>query len=496
MSSDGASGVLPDLVFKGGRLLDPETGGDLVGDISITGGIITAVSATGLAGKREINASGMVVAPGWIDLHSHVDSVAGHRLQAADGVTTVLDLEVGSSPVGVAYAAAAAEGRPLNYGFSASWQQARVETVAGIPAAGGIDAYMRRVGDPAWQVTASAAQVAALCEILRADLAGGALGIGVTIGYAPGAAHEEYLAVAAMAADHGVPMFTHARDLVEHVPTVPIDGAEEVVHAASSTGAHMHYCHINSTSRRAIDRVYDLVDRAVRAGARVTTEAYPYGSGMTGVGAAFLDPLNLGAWGIGPEAIMYAPTGERIANEARLRELRSSDPGGLAIIHFLDEDQPSDKGFLDRALLHDNTIIGSDAMPLTWTDPSVDQLTWPLPASVVGHPRTAGCFSKVLRHYVREQGKLSLLEAVRRSSLLPAQVLEASVPAMRRKGRLRAGFDADLVVFDPGAVSDQATYSDSCRPSTGYAYVLVGGEAVVADGTLLAGSLPGRPIRR
>jgi N-acyl-D-aspartate/D-glutamate deacylase len=496
VSGGSQSGEVPDLVLKGGRILDPETGTEVVGDVGITGGVITAVSQTAITGRRDIDVSGLVVAPGWIDLHSHVDDIAGHRLQAADGVTSVLDLEVGSSPVGVAYAAAAAEGRPLNYGFSASWQQARVETVAGIPAGGGIAAYMRHVGNPAWQVAATERQVAALRELLGHDLAAGAIGIGVTIGYAPGVTHEEYLAIAAVAAEHGVPMFTHARDLVEHVPTVPIDGAEEIVHAARMTGAHMHYCHINSTSRRMIDRVYELTDQAVQAGSRVTTEAYPYGAGMTGIGAAFLDPLSLDAWGIGPQSIMYAPTGERVADEARLRELRSQDPGGLAIVHFLNEDLPSDRDILDRALLHANTIVGSDAMPLTWTDSRVDHLTWPLPASVVGHPRTAGCFSKVLRRYVRETGSLSLLEAVRRCSLLPAQVLEESVPAMRRKGRLRPGCDADLVAFDPETVSDQSTYADSCRPSTGYAYVLVGGQPVIADGVLRTDSMPGRAIRR
>lgn len=496
MSSGSASRVTPDIAFKGGRILDPETGTDMVGEVAITGGVIAAVSDTDIAARREIDVSGLAVAPGWIDLHSHVDSIAGHRLQAADGVTTVLDLEVGSSPLGMAYTAAAAEGRPLNYGFSASWQQARVEAVAGIPAGGGIAAYMRQVGNPAWQVEASARQVAALSDLLRKDLAAGAIGIGVTIGYAPGATHEEYLAVAAVAAEQGVPMFTHARDLVEHVPTVPMDGAEEIVHAANSTGVHMHYCHINSTSRKMIDRVHDLIDRAVQAGSRITTEAYPYGAGMTGVGAAFLDPPRLEAWGVGPEAIIYMPTGEQIADELRLRELRSRDPGGLAIIHFLDEDRPSDQGYLDRALLHENTIVGSDAMPLTWTDPSVDPLAWPLPGSVVGHPRTAGCFSKVLRRYVRESGRLSLLEAVRRCSLLPAQVLEKTVPAMRCKGRMRPGFDADLVVFDPETVSDESTFTDSCRPSTGYAYVLVGGEPVIAEGVLCTDSLPGRAIRR
>nr|BFE78781.1 hypothetical protein GCM10020093_013820 [Planobispora longispora] len=315
-------------------------------------------------------------------------------------------------------------------------------------------------------------------------------------GYAPRVAPEEYLAVAAMAAEAGVPVYTHARDLVEQTPDIPIDGAEELVRAASATGAHMHYCHVNSTSLRRLDRVLGLVDAVRAEGARVSTEAYPYGAGMTGIGASFLAPERLPARGLEPRSIVYAPTGERVADAARLRELRAADPGGLAIVHFFDEDDPGDMAFVDRALLAPETVVGSDAMPLTWTGGRPDETAWPLPPGVVTHPRTAGAFSKVLRRYVRETGALTLLEAVRRCSLAPALVLQDAVPAMRRKGRVRPGCDADLVVFDPDAVSDQATYAASTRPSTGYVHVLVGGEHVVRDGEPVLGAFPGRPIRR
>src|SRR6185437_10204766 len=107
------------------------------------------------------------------------------------------------------------------------------------------------------------------------------------VGYAPGTAPGEYLRVAALASASGVPTFTHCRDLIEFAPDGPIDGAEEIVRAAGQTGAHMHYCHVNSTTLRHADRVLGLVERAQRAGSRVTTEAYPYGAGMSGIGAAF-----------------------------------------------------------------------------------------------------------------------------------------------------------------------------------------------------------------
>jgi hypothetical protein len=277
---------------------------------------------------------------------------------------------------------------------------------------------------------------------------------------------------------------------------VPVDGATEIVRAAGETGAHMHCCHINSTSRRHIDRVLALVDRCRAEGGRVTTEAYPYGSGATAIGAVFLDPDRLPRWGLAPNAITFMPTGERVADASRLRELRALDPGGLAIIEMLSEDDPRDRELLGRSILADDTIIASDAMPLLRSGrPLDDTKTWPLPADAVTHPRTAGTFAKTLRRYVREDGTLDLVEAIRRSSTLPALTLQGMTPDMRRKGRLSVGADADIVVFDPKTVSDQATYTDSCRPSTGFRHVVVNGTMLIRDGELDPRAMPGRPIR-
>ena len=330
---------------------------------------------------------------------------------------------------------------------------------------------------------------------LSADLADGALGIGVLVGYAPATDPGEYLQVAGLAAEAGVPTFTHARDLVEMVPRTRIDGAEEIVRAAGETGAQMHYCHVNSTSQRHIDRVLRLVSRAQAAGARVTTEAYPYGSGMTGIGAAFLAPERLGERGLTPSSLTYAPTGERVVSEARLRELRQADPGGLVIIELLDENDPADRELLLSSLTFPGAIVASDAMPLTWTGTVPDPLPWPLPGTAITHPRTAGTFGRALRLLTRDGGPLGLAEALGKCSLRPARLLEDRVPALRRKGRLQVGSDADLVVLDPATVSDQASYVHSTRPSTGIQHVLVNGTFVVRDGNLVAGARPGRPIR-
>jgi dihydroorotase-like cyclic amidohydrolase len=484
-------------VLRGGRVIDPESGFDRVADVAIGQGRIEWMGAGLAPGPADVDVAGLVVTAGFIDLHSHVNDLAGLRLQALDGVTTALELEAGASPVAGAYQRAAAEGRPVNYGFATSWAQARMAEVAGFPPAQTLSDVLRRLGDPRWQGAASPALLAALMSRLADDLADGALGIGVLLGYAPGVDPAEYLRLAELAAQAGVPTFTHARDLIELVPHTAIDGAEEIVRAAGQTGAHMHYCHVNSTSQRHIDRVLGLVSRAQAAGARISTEAYPYGSGMTAIGAAFLAPERLGERGLVPSSLTYAPTGERVATEARLRELRQADPGGLALIELLNEDNPADRALLMRSLTFPGAVVASDAMPLTWSGPGLkaDPRAWPPGAGAMTHPRTAGTFSRAVRLLTRGSGPLRLAEALGRCSLEPARLLEASVPAMRRKGRLQTGADADVIVFDPATITDRATYADSTRPSAGIRHVLVNGTFVVRDGSIVPDARPGRPVR-
>jgi hypothetical protein len=484
----------PTIVLRGGRVIDPESGFDAVADVALGGERIAQIGRGLPADQDDVDVTGLVVTAGFVDLHSHVTDLAGMRLQALDGVTTALELEAGASPVAAAYRSAAAEGRPTNYGFATSWAQARMDEVAGLAPGGTLADFLSRLGDPRWQRPAGAAQLSALLSRMATDLADGALGIGVLLGYAPAVEAGEYLLVAALAAEAGVPTFTHARDLIEMVPNAAIDGAEEIVRAASQTGAHMHYCHVNSTSQRHIDRVLKLVGRAQAAGARISTEAYPYGSGMTAIGAAFLAPERLGERGMVPSSLTYAPTGERVAGEARLRELRRDDPGGLAIIELLDEENPADRRLLMRSLTFPGAVVASDAMPLTWTGPA-DPAAWPPAATAITHPRTAGTFSRAVRLLTRGHEPLSLAQALSKCSLQPARLLEDRVPALRRKGRLQVGADADVLVFDPAVLADRATYTHSTRPSVGIRHVLVNGTFVVRDGSIVADARPGRPVR-
>lgn len=488
-----------DVVLEGGRLIDPGTGLDGPGSVGITGDRITAVGEESLVGRVRVDVSGRVVCPGFVDLHSHGQGIAEGRLQALDGVTTALELEAGSYPVARAYEEAAADGRPIHYGFAASWAGARMrELLGGDPVGPGLEQLLAGISRPAWQGAATSRQVANIVGLLEGELADGALGIGVLVGYAPASEPSEYLAVARLAASAGVPTYTHARALVEGAPDGLIDGAEEIVQAAATTGAAMHWCHVNSTAARHVERALRTVQRAQAEGARVSVEAYPYASGMTGVGAAFLHPDRLAQLGMSPRSIRVAVTGERVGSAARLLQLREEGPAALVYTDFLDAEDPVDQAHLRAALRFPGAAMASDAIPLIWPAGSLpggpDRLRWPLPSGVVTHPRSAGTFARTLR-LVREQGTFDLPDAVRRCSLIPAQVVESAAPSMARKGRLQVGCDADVIVFDPDTVADRATYDEPVRPSVGIDHVLVAGTFVVRDGQLLVDALPGRPVR-
>jgi cytosine/adenosine deaminase-related metal-dependent hydrolase len=485
------------LLLSGGRVVDPGSGFDGVADVLVQAGTVNAVGPhlTAPDGAAVIDVSGLVVGPGFVDLHSHVHTTAGQRLQAMDGVTTALDLEAGLMPIDRAYAEAAAAGRPLNYGFSASWGAARAQVLLGMTPDASSEFVFNVLGEPGWQRSSSPAELTRWLDLLGVELTGGALGIGVLMGYAPRSDPAEFRAVARLAAAADAPTYTHVRGLIEDEPTTPIDGSEEIAIAAAETGAAMHHCHVNSTSRRHIDRVLAMLDTSRAEGSRVTVEAYPYGAGSTAVGAYFLDPDRLKAWGLGPSSIVMVETGERLADANRLREVRREDPGAACILEFLDEQDPDDLARLHRTLAFPDSIVASDAMPIVWPLGVRESLAWPLPAGGTTHPRTAGTFAKTLRLMVRETQAWSWLEAFRRCAYLPARVLDDVAPGARTKGRLAAGSDADLVVLDPATVTDRATYQDPTRPSQGVRHLLVGGTAVIIDGILQTDALPGQALR-
>jgi cytosine/adenosine deaminase-related metal-dependent hydrolase len=488
------------LVISGGRVVDPASGMDAVGDVALLDGRIVAVGR-GLGGaERVIDAAGLVVAPGFIDLHAHGQSIPADRMQAFDGVTTTLDLEAGAMPVGSWYQRQAAQGRVLNYGASANWAFARIGAMTGANDESSLEAFGRAMRDRRWvENVANEAEVAGILDRLARGLDEGGIGIGILNAYAPGAGVQELTAICQLAKAHEVPTFTHIAYMSRIDPESAAEAYIRLIGYAGATGAHMHICHFNSSSKTDIERCVRLVAKAHEQGLPITVEAYPYGTGSTVLAAAFFsDPEFEARNGLGYDSVQRVTDGRRFRDREELMAAQAEEPSTLVLWHILDtENNAHHRDLLDLSVLYPGGAIASDAMPWTLPDGSVyTGDAWPLPEDATSHPRSAGCFTRFIRHWVRERQAVSLLEGVRKCATIPADILAASTPAMRAKGRLQPGADADLVVFDLERLTDRAEFTAMNRPSEGVRHLIVGGQSVITDGVMDVAMRPGRPVRR
>jgi N-acyl-D-aspartate/D-glutamate deacylase len=441
-----------DLVIVNGRVVDPESGLDAVRALGINAGRIVEISSASLTGRAVIDASGLVVAPGFVDLHSHTQSHDVYKLRAADGVTSAFELEIGTADVDAWYREREA-GQLINYGVSAGHIQVRMAVFN--------DPGTRLPTGPAAHQTASPAEVAEIVRRLELGLDQGAVSMGAGFVYTPAASREELVAVFGIAGRRQVPVHLHSRRGVA--------GVEEALALAAETRAPLHIVHLNSTSVSATPEVLAMIAAARSKGMAVTTEAYPYTAGMTEIQSANLDEYAKAP----PERVAlleWPRTGERLTRESfqRYRKL-----GGPVVTHTNTEDM------VRVAIASPLTMIASDAY---WEDG-------------IGHPRTTGTYSKILGRYVREATVISLMDAIRKMTLMPARHLEDRVPAMKTKGRIRVGADADIVVFDAATILDRSTYREPALPATGIRHVLVNGIPVVANGQVVDGARPGRAVR-
>src|ERR1051326_734831 len=270
-----ASAQQYDLVIEGGRVMDPETKLDAVRNVGIRDGKIAQISQETLPGKHVIHAAGLVVAPGFIDVHQHAQELGSQRVKAFDGVTTALEMEIGAADV--AQFLKEKEGRSLiHYGTTASYLSAR-SLAFGTPLPPG--AILPKSG-PATDEHATPEQISQMQKRLNSEIEAGALGIGMGIEYAPGSTRLEVIDMFRLAASRKLPVYTHMRSAGRVEPGSAIKSTEAVIGAAAISGAPLHIVHINSTCLKDSLECLSMVEGARERGLDVTTEASPYIAGM------------------------------------------------------------------------------------------------------------------------------------------------------------------------------------------------------------------------
>ncbi len=453
-----------DLVIANGRVIDPDSGLDAARHLGISGDSIAAISATPLEAKTVIDATGLVVAPGFIDLNIHNPNLETNGVRVLDGVTTALEMEGGTIDLDRWYREHASAGI-IHYGIVVSYWDARVQ-VMGDPELEGVALWTQ-----VEQTKATQDQIDAILAILDQALADGALGIGIPLEYVPAATQAEVLEVFRLAAKHDAPAHIHMRSWGYDEKRIRSYGdLYEVIGGAVASGADIHVLHINSSYNEWTPIGLELIGKARARGLPITTEMYPYAFGGCPSSSAYFDD-----WETYPEEyfrtkLRLAATGEWLTKE-KFRAIRAlNEDVGLICYDNTEE-------MVSLAVESPLTMIASDGGGTL-------------------HPRIAGTFSRVLGRYVRDEKLLNLNEALFKMTIMPARHLEKRVPAMRRKGRLQPGTDADGVAFDPDKIIDRSTVLEPLKPSLGMRHVLVAGVPVVRDGELLDGVLPGRPIRR
>ncbi len=446
-----------DLVIANGRVMDPESGLDGIRNIGIQGEAIAEISEEELFGTEVLDATGHVVAPGFIDLHQHGHSPDNYKAQIHDGITTALELEIGVEDIAAWYGER--EGKtPVNFGASISHPYSRNLAVLG--------------ENPGLEGEALAQpltpeQLEKLKELITRGLEQGAPAVGFGLAYTPGATNAEVVDMFRIAAEHNANCHVHMRS---STPS-GFENVEEVLAASEETGAPLHIVHINSSANTRIPQYLDIIASAQKQGADLTTECYPYNRGSTLIQSHLFND-----WRTYTDeefaGYIWVETGETLTRETfgRYRE-----QGGTII---------SPEGYSEKnvqtAIASPVTMIASDGM---WLDKGR------------AHPRSFGTFSRILGRYVREKKALTLMDALRKMSLAPAQRLERRAPMMKKKGRLSIGADADIVVFNPDTVIDKATFEDPVQYSEGIRHVFVNGRLTLKDGDLIETATAGKAIK-
>ncbi|NHO67779.1 amidohydrolase family protein [Aestuariicella hydrocarbonica] len=494
-----ASGQDHDLVIKNGRVMDPETGFDQVANVGIDKGVITKITEEPISGKETIDATGHVVAPGFIDFHNHIANTPfGQRLALRDGVTTPLEMEAGGYPIDMWYKQL--EGRSqTNYGATVSTAGIR-EKIAHPDYDTNSGSFIMDITNPDTEsnpdlqfatLLATPEQLEEMRQMFIEGVEQGGLGIGGLPGYmTDGTKSEETIMWQQVAGKYGLAVYIHGRFSSQMPPTSGILGTQEFLASVGIYGGGLYVHHVHQQTLDLTPTVLDLIEDAQNKGMKVLAEIYPYYQGQTIVSADYLKPetyeRNMGRdYGDLLEISNMQPL-----TKERYEEMIKTSPQDQVIFGGI-----SEEGMLS-ALADPRTVVGSDAPPMVIPATGKSAMDFDVPfESVSGHPRAAGTHAKVLK-LVREKELMPLMLAIKKMTIMHANWLEENgAKSMSQKGRLQVGKDADITIFNPVTVTDNSTYKQGALPSTGIPYVVVNGTVVVKDSKVLEGVYPGKAIK-
>lgn len=470
-----------DRVINHGRVIDPLSGLDAVRHIGIKDGRITRISKTPLKAADEIDAGGLVVAPGFIDYHWHCPAQRCYEIGLKDGLTSAMDLEFGTLGSAMAdwYAARKGEAR-INYGAAASVELARAHVLDGNRAADVLTAFKTRGGGQGWAFgRATPAQQEAVLADLRRGLEAGAIGIGITLGYMPGLSAAEVYEMQKLAGLFGRQACVHTR----HTPgdaSGEIIGVQEILANAAALSAPACINHFNNAGWQNVQK---LLSGMRAEGMNVWGDIYPYVAGSTSINAQFFRPeIFEDKLGWKYEERLFDPALNRFLSKAEYLHFAKTEPMRAVIIY------KSDPSEIIQWLQLDGVVIASDGMPIFGAWNKIHQT---LPNS---HPRRAGTRARALR-LAREE-KLDLSKLIAGLSSHAAVYLgNMGLTAMQERGRLQPGMIADITIFDAARITDRASYQDGLQLSEGIVHVLVHGEPALRDGAIVETVKAGQPLR-
>ncbi len=440
-----------DLILKNGLVADPANNIESILNVGVKNGRIVRITSESPAAAEEIDCAGRIVCPGFVDAHSHEDDMRDGCIRAditlralRQGVTTLVCGNCGSAPRDMAaYRAAYHRRQPVNMALLAGHTTIR-------RLCGARDKYAPVGGDT----------VSAMCAELEAQLAAGAKGLSLGTRYEPGMTLDEMCAMAAVVKRFNGVVAAHVRG-----DAFQVYGAmEEFLEIGKRTGVKLQISHIGSMAAYGqMAEVLSYVDRrAAEEGLDVMIDCYPYDAFCTSIGATTYDDGFLERYH--DVTRIELTDGEHkgfIPNMEVFAKVRREHPEYLTVAHVMNGEE------IDMALTHPRTMLGSDGILLNGA----------------GHPRAAGAFARFLRNYVFERKLLSLHEGIAKTTCRAAARFGID------RGTLSIGSAADITVFDPAALKDNATFAESALPPDGVRLVLLGGVPALRDGEILRSDL-------